>query len=123
MLERMKRRGLLKAALGGAAAVALGEMFKGDEVEAQSVARRCRLTNLLCAEGCGDDCAQMCEDVDCPICATCPAPPAPEPPSGCELVELACIDRNSQLVCGASCRSACAAQNYGCDYCLFCFDV
>lgn len=115
MLERIKRRGLLKAALGGAAAVALGEMGLGRETEAASL---CRNANSICAKGCKSlNCKNACAFAPfCEGCVACRPTPTPTPePDFCRQVNSAC-----SAGCTLNCRNSCFFSGGSCSGCDIC---
>lgn len=99
MLERMKRRGFLKAALGGAAAVALGEMGFGGKAEAARV-KTCQNARYACRGGCDEDCQYQCSGLSgctaCDVCTVVPVDP-------CLTENAACAGPACTLTCLRAC--------------------
>lgn len=126
MIDRIKRRGFLKVALGGAAAVALGEISRGD---GRAARRRISCADIqlnygfYCDAENGGPCGGMCHSIcdygepylSCPLCTTirtgtCPAP-TPEPePNLCSYFDLQCSEEFGG-VCGFNCTYACYADS------------
>lgn len=124
MLERIKRRGFLKMALGGAAAVALGEMGFGQEAEAAA----CDYYSYVCSAQYGGSCGGMCQQYcrneryrSCPMCddirnGTCPTPTPQPTPDPCAFYNGNCHESRGG-VCGAKCNWACTYYPTACAIC------
>lgn len=105
----MFRRDVLKGVVGGAAAVALGEMF-GGKAEAARL-KTCQNARYACAGGCDADCQYQCSGLSgctaCDVCMVEPVDPCAQEDAACPAgggCSLACL-----RVCGRTGDNACAS--------------
>lgn len=96
----MFRRDVLKGVVGGAAAVALGEIFSG-KAEAAPMAT-CQNARYACASGCGTSCQSICASLtNCTACTNACTPKDP------------CVDQYHQ--CGSALGRCTRQCNQFCD--------
>lgn len=105
----MLRRDVLKGVVGGAAAVALGEMF-GGKAEARD---RCVSVNYYCATSCSPNCRNSCRvNPSCPGCTICDY-------DNCDEEDTVCGD-----TCDLACYRACGpvrGRKTNCEACEVCW--
>lgn len=106
----MFRRDVLKGVVGGAAAIALGEIFGG---KAEAAIKTCQNARSYCRFGCSERCAKECDApymADCPFCNVCTVVPV----DPCADEDAACpagggCNLNCLRVCGRTGDNACAS--------------